>query len=77
MSDEDITELKARINELEQNNEALWSWVKTLATQDAMLLELMANAMARREGWRELADKATDQIVNNSDIANGRPAQDG
>lgn len=79
MNDQDeIAALLARIDELEQSNRALWAWVKTLASQDSMLISFAATlANPKRERpTPEVAEemvKITDQIIDNNRLINNLP----
>lgn len=77
MTDEDVADLLERIDELERSNKALWAWVKTLVSQDALILECAIRVADQNEDWISKKDKIIDQVANNaiyirtSDLENG------
>ena len=70
----ELHHLRLRVDELEASNQALWAWVKTLASQDNMLLTVIAS---QRPGtppeWAKIRDEAIGQIIDNNRSINKLP----
>lgn len=74
MSDaEEIQKLKDRIAALESSNEVAWSWIRALASQDTMVLQLAARMLDKSPDWPEKRDRAINQIIENNRIINNLP----
>lgn len=57
----ELHHLRLRVDEIEASNQALWAWVKTLASQDNMLLLIAAS---RAPGPSQMTSEETERIVN-------------
>lgn len=75
---EQIEKLTARIVELENSNAALWAWVRSLASQDSMLLTIMSMlGGSGKPEWAQDRDKMIDQIIDNNRKINNLPVPEG
>lgn len=66
MTEEEAAELRRRVDELEQSNEALWAWIKTLVGQDALILETAIRLTDKDKDWMSRKDKIINQVANNA-----------
>lgn len=63
-----------RIETLEASNEALWTWVKQLASQDTMALSFAARLFDRTENGKVVREEITNTIFENRDLLLGEEA---
>lgn len=76
MADEQNAELhhlRIRVDELEKSNQALWAWMKALASQDSMLLQSMYRLFDKSDDWVVEREKIMNQIIDNNRSINNLP----
>lgn len=71
---EQVSRLQARVHDLETSQKALWAWARTFASQDSMLLTLLAMTQKPNREWVADRDGMIDQILDNDRKINDLPA---